>query len=75
MMTATTRKTSFENKHLRSCDYFAVIPSCWHSTMLAKYNQTGLACAYLRLYAQVVVKTVNVRILRCCSAEDCTRLF
>ena len=45
MMTATTRKTSFENKHLRSCDYFAVIPSCWHSTMLAKYTQTGLVCA------------------------------
>ena len=46
MMTATTRKMSFEKKHLRSCDYFAVIPSCWHSTaMLAKYTQTGLVCA------------------------------
>ena len=28
MMTATTRKTSRQNKHLRSCDHFAVIPSC-----------------------------------------------
>ena len=28
MMTATTRKTSFENKRLWSCDHFGIIPSC-----------------------------------------------
>ena len=27
MMTATARKTSLENKHLRNCDYFAIISS------------------------------------------------
>ena len=37
MMTAKARKTSLENKHLRNCDYFAIISSCSLSTMLAKY--------------------------------------
>ena len=41
MMTEPARKTSFENKHLRNCDYFAIIPSCSHFTMLAKNRGTG----------------------------------
>ena len=42
MMTATARKTSLENLHLRNCDYFAIIPSCSHFTMLANNPTTGL---------------------------------
>ena len=43
MTTLTTKKTSPENKRLRSCDYFAITLSC--STMLAKYAaSTGLVC-------------------------------
>ena len=34
-MTATSRNTSLENKYLRSCDYFAMIPSWMRSTTLA----------------------------------------
>ena len=84
MMTATARKKLLENKHLRSCDYFAIILSCSHFTMFAKNATTGLFCAPLnqiqgikdlRLYAQVVIKTINVVISRCCFAEDGTDLF
>ena len=32
-ITETARKTSLKNKHLRNCDYFAIIPSCSHFTM------------------------------------------
>ena len=42
MTTATPRKTSLENKPLRSCDYFMTTSSCLNSTMLAKYATTGL---------------------------------
>ena len=38
MTIVTTRK----RWHLVSCDYFAIIPSCSHSTMLAKYAKTIL---------------------------------
>ena len=31
-----SRKTSLENKHLRQCDYFEIISSCSHFTMLTK---------------------------------------
>lgn len=47
MMTAALRKTSLENEHLRNCDYFAIIPSFSHSTILAKYATNGLVCAPL----------------------------
>ena len=30
MMTEPARKTSLEYKHLRNCDYFAIISSCLH---------------------------------------------
>ena len=78
MMTATKRKTSLKNKHSRNCNYFAIVPSCSHLTMLAKNTTTGLVGAPLnqmqiindlRLYAQVVIKTVNVVISRCCFAR------
>ena len=36
------KKKSLENKHLRNCDYFAIIPSCSHFTMLTKNPATGL---------------------------------
>ena len=84
MMTATTRKTLLENKHLCNCNYFAIIPSCSHFTMLAKNATTGLVCAPLNfiqrikdseLYAQIVIKTVNVVISRCCFVEDGTDLL
>ena len=39
MMTEPARKTSLKNKHLRNCDYFAIIPSCLHFTMLKKSLQ------------------------------------
>ena len=47
MTTATTRKKSLENKHLRRCDYFAIIPLCSHSTVLEKDAKTRLVCAML----------------------------
>ena len=52
--------------------------------MLAKYAITGLVCAPwnqiqrikdVRLYAQIVIKTVNIVISRCCFAENGTHLF
>ena len=41
MITATARNTSLEIKQLRNCDYFAIIPSSSHFTMLAKNRTTG----------------------------------
>ena len=50
MMTETARKTSLKNKHLRNCDYFAIIlilfafynvneePSNWISLSAVKVN-------------------------------------
>ena len=42
MMTEAARKTSLKKKHLRNCDYFAIIPSCSHYTMLTKNPATEL---------------------------------
>ena len=42
MMTEPERKASLENKHSRNCDYFAVIPSCPHFTILTKNSASGL---------------------------------
>ena len=36
MTTAKTRKTSLENKHIRRCDYFGIIPLRLHSTMFGR---------------------------------------
>ena len=55
MITATARKTSLEIKQLRNCDYFAIILSCSHFTMLAKNPTTG---------------RFMVVILSCCFVED-----
>ena len=41
MATLMPMKTSFENKHLRSGDYFAVIPPSLNFTELMKYATTG----------------------------------
>lgn len=38
MMTAMT--TSLESKHLRHCDYFAIVLLCSHHAMLEKYAKT-----------------------------------
>ena len=47
---------SVESKYLRVCDYFAILPSCSHSTMLAKCATTGLVCALLNyLYSNETV--------------------
>ena len=45
MMKETARKTSLKNKHLRNCDYFSIILSCSHFTMLTKNPVTGLVWA------------------------------
>ena len=45
MMTETARKTPLKNKHLRNCDYFTIIPSCSHFTMLTMNPATGLVWA------------------------------
>ena len=44
---ATARKASFENKNLRNCDYFSIVPSCSHFTMLTKNAKPGLVYASL----------------------------
>ena len=41
MATLMPMKSSFENKHLRSGDYFAVIPPSLSFIMLMKYATTG----------------------------------
>ena len=78
---AAARQTSLENEHSH---YFAIIPSCSHFTMLARNPTTGLVCAPLInkiprtkdfLYAQVVIKTLTLLLLRCCFAENSTDLF
>ena len=43
-----TRKTSLENKHLCNCDYFAVILSCSHCTIVTKYDATEIQGAPLK---------------------------
>ena len=42
MMAEPAIKTSLESKHLRNYDYFAIIPSFSHFTMLTKNPATGL---------------------------------
>ena len=42
MMTEMARETSLKNEHLRNCDYFAIILSCSHFTMLKKNPANGL---------------------------------
>ena len=46
MTRATSRKTSFENQHFRSCDCFAIIPSSLNSSILLNYT--------LRTFALIV---------------------
>ena len=82
MTMATPMKTSFENQHLRSCDYFAIVPSPFDSTMLVKYATNGpqgtpfkqiLRIKELLLHhmlTDVVVKTANVLMSLCCFADD-----
>ena len=38
------KKTSLENKHLRNCNYFAIIPSCSHFTIgsLRNHDDDGI---------------------------------
>ena len=82
-ITMATRKTSLENKNLRRCGYFAIIPELFsHSIMLEKYAKTRLFCALLNetqgiedLHTQVVITTENVVISRCCFAKDSMALF
>ena len=84
MATATTRKRSLENKNLPSYGCSAIIPSCSHSSMLAKYTIYLDWCARrwityreLKIYfcfAQVV-KTANAQNSLCCFADDITELF
>ena len=83
MATATTRRRSLENKHLPSYGCSAIIPSCSHSSMLAKYTISRLMCAPLNYMQRIkiyfcfaqVVKTGNAQNSLCCFAEDITELF
>ena len=49
MTTLTIRKKPLESNNLLICNYmyFAIIFSCSHSAMLAKYDTTGLVCTPL----------------------------
>lgn len=49
MIMETARKTSFENKNLRNCDYFKIIPICSHFTIMAKNATTGLVSLSAKL--------------------------
>ena len=60
MMTEPVRKTSLENKHLRNCDYFAIIPSCSHFKMLTKNSATGLVWALSKYILTVVCSSICV---------------
>ena len=53
MITEPARKRSLENKHLHNCDYFVIIPSCLHYTMLNKKPATGFSLS------AVIVNTQN----------------
>ena len=53
MMTETARKTSLKNKHSRNCDYFAIIPSCSHFTLLTKNPANGLVRAVSSKYTEL----------------------
>ena len=84
MTASTPKKTSFENRHLRSCEYFAIIQSSLNSIMLMKYAKTGPQGSLFKqiqrikelvLYAHFVVETANVAISCCRLAEDSTELF
>ena len=59
-MTETTKKkTLAKNKHMRNYDYFAIIPSPSHFTMLAMNPTTGLDLALLKLNTQNLRFTVE----------------
>ena len=53
MATATTRRRSLENKHLPSYGCSAIIPSCSHSSVLAKYTISRLMCAPLNYMQRI----------------------
>ena len=59
-MTKPARKTSLENKHLHICDYFAIIPSCSHFTMLTKNPAISLSA--------VKINTQNLKLTVVCSS-------
>ena len=42
MTTTMARGTSLENKHLRHCEFSAIVPLRLHSTMSEKYNKMKL---------------------------------
>ena len=69
--------TSHEYKHLRNCDYFAIISSCLHFNEEPCNWISPSAVNTLKINGctQVFINTVNVVISRCCFAEDGTDLF
>ena len=57
-MTMTTpKKTSFENQHLQSCDYFVIIPFSLNFTTLVKQATTG---------PQGVIQRIKELLLKAC---------
>ena len=82
--TARSRKTSFENQKLWSCNYFPIFPPSLNFAVLVKYASTEPQRAPFKkmkrikeflFHVYVVVKTANVVISRCCFVEDGTELF
>ena len=47
MMTATARKTSLENKHLRNCGYFYPMLFAFYNVGEQPYNWIGLSAVKL----------------------------
>lgn len=68
-------KKSVKNKHLRNCNKFAIIPSFSHFTRRTPQLAWSIQRSkYSRLYAQVVIKMVNVVIPRLlfCRGRTCS---
>ena len=79
MTPATARKTSLGNEHRPNRDYFRLFHLvgslyCWQSTLQVDWCARQII-RDLWFNAQVVIKTVNEVISRCCFAEDGTDLF
>jgi len=64
MMTELARKTSLKNKQFRNCDYYAIIPSCSHFTLLTKNPATVFS---ERCQSKYTEQKINGCMLKCLS--------
>ena len=74
MTTATSRKTSFENQHLRSCDCFAIIPSSLNSTSLNSVVELYLNERRSNKYRELRNCHERIACLRCRQNRKCGNL-